>query len=108
VADTTTPGGTGDAAPIIFKALWDALNTVTGMVGLTVIQVLEVATVLVIALALRHLTRVFMRKTTWTLDPSKTPVAYVLHHADRGRGAEEPDRLELAEGAGADREGTLT
>lgn len=67
-----------DLFSILAEAIWNALNVMTGMVGLTVVQVLMIASVLAGALMTWHLIRAMLKKQTWTLDPADTPAQYII------------------------------
>lgn len=79
--DTQAPTQTSDQPDffrIMLDAIWNAINTVTGMFGLTPLQVVMIVSVLLGALMMWHLIRAMLQKQTWTLDPKDTPVAFVI------------------------------
>ena len=70
---------TAQALRVLIQALWDSANTFTGLVGLTVFQVLYLLGAVIGTVMMWHLGRQLLRKQTWTLDPDDTPVAYVRY-----------------------------
>jgi hypothetical protein len=72
------PTDGGSALPLIFRALYDAAGTVTGFVGLTPLQVIYVAAVLVGTLVMYNLVRSITGRSSWTLDERETPAGYVI------------------------------
>ncbi len=70
--------------PILIRSLWDAANMVTGLVGLTVVELAVIVGVLVVSLMMWHVGRQILRKQAWTLDEKDTPALYVRLEKEPG------------------------